>query len=365
MAEVPQKRKKTKTSCDRCRARKTRCDGVQPICSSCSSRHEVCNYYTEDFSASLPLDTLSNIEERLSRLESDRARTTWNIPSTRHPAAGQVPPGRPLDVSSLPVSETSRASSGQDLFHEPLTSCPTADNAVTSFINTVQSLAQQNGERLRSSLPHTRHDAGDAYFGSFPSRTTALRLIDRYATHIHPLLPMLDLPMFNSRYNECWHGDRHGCNAILTHQSQAFHACLQMVFALGCLSGGDGSESELSLHMADAFYQQARRLLPLDCLDMLCLEAVQYSLLTANYLLYTTHTSRCHSAVGIAIRIAQSLRIDVSARNSDKYESREISRRVWASCMFMERSETSRSSWGGIDSNKNASGSLAVSLVAG
>lgn len=61
------KRRKVAESCKLCRAKKTRCDGARPGCSSCTAKGAVCEY--NDATVPVSATTLAGIEARLRRLE--------------------------------------------------------------------------------------------------------------------------------------------------------------------------------------------------------------------------------------------------------------------------------------------------------
>lgn len=61
------KRRKVAESCKLCRAKKTRCDGQHPACSSCTAKGLQCEYNPATFPVSN--DILGGIESRLRKLE--------------------------------------------------------------------------------------------------------------------------------------------------------------------------------------------------------------------------------------------------------------------------------------------------------
>lgn len=76
------KRRKVAESCRPCRAKKTRCDGAHPICSSCSAKNLRCEYNA----ATVPVsnDILEGIESRLRKLEQQVSSTKAHIKERDH-----------------------------------------------------------------------------------------------------------------------------------------------------------------------------------------------------------------------------------------------------------------------------------------
>lgn len=66
------KRRKVIVACKVCRAKKSRCDGKRPACSSCDNRGVACEY--DDVAVPLPtISSLSELEARVARLESQQS----------------------------------------------------------------------------------------------------------------------------------------------------------------------------------------------------------------------------------------------------------------------------------------------------
>lgn len=168
-----------------------------------------------------------------------------------------------------------------------------------------------------------------------PNRAVADDLLDCYETYYGPLFPILHMPTFRESYRRLWEPKRETQRQDLTSEA-IFHATLNIVFALGCLNNSK-FEPALKLRTGDSFYRRARAILPLDALDVPSLGVVQYLLLTTNYLTYTKYSSRCWNVLGVAIRVAQALRLHMDVEASSDQLKREMSRRVWYHCVTLER----------------------------
>ncbi|KAF5862209.1 hypothetical protein ETB97_011914 [Aspergillus alliaceus] len=69
----PSKRRKVAVACDECRARKIRCDGVQPVCGPCRKKADLgvrCVYTGEHEKKRAVQDYITSLESRIKNLES-------------------------------------------------------------------------------------------------------------------------------------------------------------------------------------------------------------------------------------------------------------------------------------------------------
>lgn len=86
-------RKRVSQACDRCRARKDKCDGQRPVCSTCAAQDAVCNYDSNTKKRGLPegyvrgieklwglsIRQVENIEDNvLQVLAKDSTAEAWN-----------------------------------------------------------------------------------------------------------------------------------------------------------------------------------------------------------------------------------------------------------------------------------------------
>lgn len=86
------KRRKVAESCKVCRAKKTRCDGRRPECSSCMAKGAVCEY--NDATVPISAATLASIEARLRKLEDQVNSTKADAPGRRLDTSAHI--GRPF-----------------------------------------------------------------------------------------------------------------------------------------------------------------------------------------------------------------------------------------------------------------------------
>ncbi|KAJ6038242.1 fungal-specific transcription factor domain-containing protein [Penicillium canescens] len=153
----------------------------------------------------------------------------------------------------------------------------------------------------------------------------------------HSVFPILHKPAFMQFYRHIWEP------ATLTEMPETIDdlvmlATLNLVLAIGCRFSAIvhiGSRTSTSDH----FYQRARKIVSVDALDVASLPVVQMLLLTALHLQSTMYSSRCWNLVGLAIRVAQSLglHLDRSDSISSNQLEREMRRRIWYTCVTLER----------------------------
>jgi len=175
-------------------------------------------------------------------------------------------------------------------------------------------------------------------------RRNADNFISCFFSFIHPLFPILHRPSFLHQY-ELWRAREDGSNkcGVLPNLDEAiFIASLNLVFALGCQFSDLIAPADKP-SLADDFYQRSRQLLLFEILDSTSLSLVQMLLLTGVYLQSTQHANRCWNTVGLAIRVAQSLGLNVhdSGRSPSSQLEREMRRRVWHTCVNLDRSDRS------------------------
>ncbi|KAI1146861.1 putative transcriptional regulatory protein [Nemania diffusa] len=312
------KRRKVAESCRPCRAKKTRCDGAHPICSSCSAKNLRCEYNA----ATVPVsnDILEGIESRLRKLEQQVSSTKAHIKERDHSA-------RPGGVAfsprwRTPTQESPSLESSGDPESE---SVIFGENPTTQFMREIAQMAEPKSREQQpygSSWEHkdSTFNETDRLSMVVPERTISDDLLDSYERLVYPLFPILHMPSFRARYERLW--DPRG-----RFETQAdeviFHATLNVVFALGCINSSN-TESHVKVRTADCFYRRARKILPLDTLDHPSLGVAQYLLLMSNYLSFTKYTNRCCNTLAVAIRVCQILGL-------------QMRRRVWHICLVLER----------------------------
>ncbi|RYC60288.1 hypothetical protein CHU98_g5905 [Xylaria longipes] len=322
------KRRKVGESCKLCRAKKTRCDGLHPACSSCIAKGLNCEYNAATVSVSNGI--LEGIESRLRKLEQQ----VGNAPAHARPSELASYPRWRTQIHGNPTLEP-----GGD----PESESPVffGENPTAQFMRDITQMADA---QLRGQLPHEslweQNDSlpveTDRFSMVVPERAISDDLLDSYERLVYPLFPILHMPSFRSCYKRLWDARKPVRFETQTEEA-VFHATLNVVFALGCINDST-TESHLKMRTADCFYRRARKILPLDALDHLSLGVAQYLLLMSTYLSFTKYTNRCCNTLAVAIRVCQILGLqDDADLSSSNQLNREMRRRVWHICLALER----------------------------
>jgi hypothetical protein len=173
-----------------------------------------------------------------------------------------------------------------------------------------------------------------------PRRPLADDLLHAYFTFAHDFLPIFHRPAFERKYESLWTS-----RAPSPHYSPHEHiedgiflATLNVCFALGSLFSELINDEDRET-TGEQFYQRSRALTNFDVCDHSSLLAVRLQLVTSLYLQTTSHTSRCWNVVGMAIRLAQNLGLHKDPNVYHDYGNLEVElkRRVWYSCVVMDR----------------------------
>ncbi|KAH8597520.1 fungal-specific transcription factor domain-containing protein [Bisporella sp. PMI_857] len=353
-----QKRRKTQLACSQCRSRKTRCNGSQPTCKSCEERGLQCLYETSSLK---PNSSLSDIESRLRRLEQSRPcpalpeiRSSIEQPSSRltdfqeHRQGissvlinEQVQGDEVPNYHSNEVNKSFYGASSNDSFIQQV------DKAVKSADSTeVQPMNEiRNGQHnpIRSSATFQALELPIVHGASvaiLPERQVADILIDCFWVHIYPIFPIIHRPSFWHSYQQLWKpAQAQQTDSSINGVCRAvFHSTLNIIFALGC-QYYDKISSEQRISLADQFYQRSRTFVSTDALDTPSVAVVQMLLLTGIYLHSTKYANRCWNIIGVALRVAQGLGLHQESSNTSHecQITREMRRRVWYSCVMLDK----------------------------
>lgn len=167
-----------------------------------------------------------------------------------------------------------------------------------------------------------------------PPRKHADHLVDIYWRFIHPIEPLVDKHTFSESYQDLFAGD-----TLVDATEHVFLSTLNTVFALATQLQ-ESLRPEEREEASRAYFHRAWALLRPE--TVVCepgsLELVQCLLLASRYLQCTNNPHQTWMAVGTAIRIAQSLGLDVPEETSE--QSKDVSRlrkQVWRCCVFIDR----------------------------
>ena len=179
--------------------------------------------------------------------------------------------------------------------------------------------------RSKSGLKAPAPDAVDLVL---PARKVADHLMAIYLTREYVNLPIFNLPNFESKYVALWTGED------LLDDLVVFRGMLNMMFALGSLTTNPINQNE-----ASTYFIRGQNIIRLGGLEGKDISHIQAYLIASQYLLAINNTAAAWNSVGLAVRIAQSLRLHLSSGSQylHRREERELARRLWHSCMIMER----------------------------
>jgi hypothetical protein len=163
-----------------------------------------------------------------------------------------------------------------------------------------------------------------------PPRERADELMETYWKYVHVLYPYLDEPQMRGDYKKIWEGTRGVAD------ERSFICLLNIIFALTCQIHSPLYPKERG-NMAKVFYLRARGLL--DVVEVASVRTVQSYLLLGQYFQSTNEPHPCWVFVGLGIRTAQSLGLNLPATSERVGDPRtsELLRRVWHGCVLMDR----------------------------
>ncbi|KAF5723731.1 benzoate 4-monooxygenase [Fusarium mundagurra] len=378
------KRRKIALACEYCRKRKTRCDGRQPACSACEAKglSATCLYQQSYLTTKR---YVSDLEARVQEYER-RSQTTLLMSSVtsetttdrnfspaqdtflsqrknnRHPEIRQQP-GMAMtdDPASVSYPHLESFQSGDRFLSPPRTESVSSDAMVvvpspecsddkdlgqSSSISFIQSMLRTvtrdhsvfkvSHHPAKSSYPFLQTLDEEALF--LPPRRVADGFVQAYWKFLHPILPILHRPTFTGIYHKLWMADdAKGSDQICNIDDAVFLSTVNIVLAIGC-QFSEQIEPTRKSTMASKFYQRSKALLADEVLDHPTLALVQLLLLTGVYLQSTEYANRCWNTVGLAIRSAQSIGLHLDRkRGSINQLEREMERRVWHTCVFLDR----------------------------
>ncbi|KAM5369018.1 hypothetical protein ACJZ2D_009221 [Fusarium nematophilum] len=390
------RRRKIALACNHCRARKTRCDGRRPACSTCRDKglNTGCVY---EQGALKTQRYVSRLEDRWKEYERRSTTTGESNESPEHNPAGEsatqaylgpdanVPqlarqshicprsasgfgirddrssmPGeqgrhRAADALPSPPNQDFMTTDAMVIVPSPqdAADCPIGESAPIAFVRSMIRTITKTQSTLRVSnamngnpssanhayhtTPETQELDTDTLF--LPPRRVADEFIDSFFKFLHPILPILHEPTFMKHYHLLWATRKEiGENFSRDRpEDPVFMSTLNIVFAIGCQFSDQVALSRKT-SMANKLYQRSKSLFVDEFLDAPALSTVQHLLLTGVYLQSTNYANRCWNVVGSAIRAAQSIGLHLERSSASKTQlQQEMDCRVWHTCVFLDR----------------------------
>ncbi|KAK9311941.1 fungal-specific transcription factor domain-containing protein [Lipomyces starkeyi] len=361
-------------ACRQCRQRKIRCDGVSPVCRSCSLRDgSKCTYDSprrrrnatvnggRRISVSPANSTdaesdksppLSNLSLQISPLDSVSLLAGVSSSSeflASRPPASMIERPRPnllnvlreFDEAADQVEDDDSNPNAMGAHISGNSSAPSSAffgrSSAYMFMEELKDVVADIGRFPRKrkgpqsvSSPVIQLNTYDVIL---PSRNLADHLVDMYITFIHSLYPFLHIPSFRNTYEQVWNGSHP------LEKDPMFYAILNLVFALGAQFSDNipTHNREETLH---SYFERASRIIDLNNLNMKSdLQLIQALLLSCQVLQGTKRTNECWNLMGLTIRIAQShgLQVDMDINQCGSYIELECRRRLWWGCVLLDK----------------------------
>ena len=353
------KRRRVALACEGCRQRKTRCDGVQPICGICLKRKIPCVYGKKYTRAHVSVEYVKSLEEKLGILANDKHRSgdmnrsssiisednlNDNELDRRESVAHSATGSQGVAYPHTPVSDSHpgadqklqkskdtaiQRNGGTNFKEDDLatdamgagsgsTTNVTKDkgfygrSAAMSFMKelfaSVDDKPVDNFELAPEITAIYRMSRNEKERSSIsmsgivvPPRSVADGYVKNYFEYAYPLYPFIHKPTFMSAYEEIWSGDADSCEV-----DELFYSILNLIFAFGYRLSPLGERLEKNIS-ANVYFERSQELLKFHLMDSGSLLLIQALLLTGQFLQATTRLAGCWNIVGLAIRIAQGL----------------------------------------------------------
>ncbi|KAF7125672.1 hypothetical protein CNMCM5793_001911 [Aspergillus hiratsukae] len=395
-SEKRPKRRKVAVACDECRARKIRCDGIQPVCGPCTKRSDArCVYTGEPEKRRAVRSYIASLENKIRHLESpdyvprrsDGEQTsgyTQVSPSVQ--SSGPLSPSRTIPLNRFDGRNGFSAGNGgqpsnavcrhsmNKVAPPPYGGRPEGaegrDDGVNAMMGSLEEDRQTQGffgsssaasfmrqiktaveKRVDSPSPNRR--TSESILGTapqssllpkrteristisnyvLPPRKTADSLMDVYWCFVFPLYPLVDSIHLRAEYSKLWTGE------TLDSDENMIMCTFNVIFALACQLA-DFIPPEEREASSDAFFSRAKDLLHFNLWHSGSAGLIQCLLLMAQYLQSTDSAHQCWIVTGLAIRNAQSLGLHLpqTIARLPSFQEQQLARKIWHGCVLMDR----------------------------
>ncbi|KAH6721858.1 fungal-specific transcription factor domain-containing protein [Leptodontidium sp. MPI-SDFR-AT-0119] len=181
-------------------------------------------------------------------------------------------------------------------------------------------------------LVNSDQDIGglEAAYG-LPERQLADGLVDRYFNRAHPLYPFVHETTFRADYENVW------INLSVSSIRPSWYALLNIIFALGCEFNYEIPVEKLT-NTVSRFVANSRCIILSHIYKKGNLEFVQALLLLCHYLQGTLRLNECWNLVGLMIRTAFSIGLQLDPKDLPlPTVVREMRKRVWWGCFIIDQ----------------------------
>ncbi|KAL5051329.1 hypothetical protein BDW71DRAFT_214261 [Aspergillus fruticulosus] len=395
------KRRKIAVACDECRARKVRCDGVQPTCGPCAKRADrgiQCKYSGEAEKKKAAQDYIASLENRIKHLEVPAyfsgLSEAHNSEALGHALLRSTRSPHTLEYSSkMPSVPRTSISFGADAGRSPFSSVhPNNPGASPNSLldgarHSVRRFSDQteSTDGVNAMMGSVEERQSQEFFGSssaasfmrqiktavdkrvsFPNQPTSEISADcrprsslislekerQSAIHDYVLPPRKTA---DNLMNVYWHYVfplyplvdsihlREEYSRIWTgdplHCDENMLMCIiNVIFALACQLA-DFIVPEEREASAAAFFSRAKDLLHFNLWDSGSAALIQCLLLMAQYLQSTNSAHQCWIVTGLAVRNAQSmgLHLPQTIARFHSPQEQQLARKIWHGCVLMDR----------------------------
>ncbi|KAG5786986.1 hypothetical protein H9Q69_013943 [Fusarium xylarioides] len=383
------RRRKVTLACDPCRERKSRCDGIKPICSTCRRRAlgiEQCVYRagnartecSDDYTRALH-DRIRYLERQLQQASGlngpipgalqDRSSSRRAWPESTPDTESQVE----LDALVMSISHTQLLTPLSSTAPESIENSSHARRVTAMGTTTSEddighhrdtregfygssSAASFLKETCGTAIPPSSHQSnpqactsqpicpfGDVDKFALPPRCLADHLVERYFERIYWIYPVFDKQAFEHGYNSLWLPSAQttcpneyrnlGLGEDAT--TVAFFSSLNAIFALGCIFSNLSTAAKTKAY--EVFFSRAKDKVNLELLDINDLSVVQTLVLVALVLQGTSFPDRCWNTTGLACRVAQGLGLhSLPPYNQQESRVQRIKRGTWHGCIVLD-----------------------------
>ncbi|EWG49267.1 hypothetical protein FVEG_08843 [Fusarium verticillioides 7600] len=393
------KRLKIDVACDNCRAKKVKCDGVRPVCGSCSRKlalRDKCNFSASSTAfihhrppIAAPFTAGQNgrpvappaqalpVQRQGSSSSPSMASPPVPIlpavntyePQLRRSMPLSLPPPPPphhhSPVTSTPGSGPRPDShSGQrNVGASVCSNSPSAVDSMTAVIDEGTSTEEFFGKSSAGSFTaqikkaidvrlgkptsssdnasNTSRSAGVMGSASVTSPDFSYVLPPRrQADHLIELYWFYVDPLYpfldRNRWTRAYNAIFSGTTMDLN--ERVFVATLNVILALSTQLV-ESHSLEQREQSSETYFQRAQELLPMSPWEPGSLELVQCLLVTSQYLQSTYNPHQTWMVIGSAIRMAQGLGLHLPETSANRSEpgERELLRRIWYGCVLMDR----------------------------
>ncbi|CEI63362.1 unnamed protein product [Fusarium venenatum] len=369
-------RQKVSAACENCRRRKVKCDAQKPACRPCIIRGESHCNYSRDKPARRRQYTL--LPQRFphpdGRNRNDVAEGSSLLLSL---AANSDSVDRPRSVQASPMASASTGTAStlpitvDALLPEPIDdNAPQSADAMTgvgkdplasveffggssaaSFAAQINSAVDSRlgKNQTQSSIEVTNKasdEAGASQNGAatlhpdymnfpafaLPLRTFSDRLLQDYYDLVWVILPIHDWAVFKHDYDAIWIGSETKIHV------KPLHCMINMALALGT-QFSQVVQPDKRRELGQTFWERALVLFDPRIQQRASLQGLQCLLLMGLFLQSTHQSHQCWMVVGSAVRMAQSLGLHLSrtTTSAENIRDREMLRRTWHGCVFMDR----------------------------